>query len=495
MQVPEYVHTGPSHSFGGHEVVYPNPSTWAALSAAHTWVHLPAWAAYVLTWKHQGAFMTPPRIERSQCPRSVPALYPSDARLEWCGLGDQPPGVKMYTLTDLRRCPLEARKQQLLTEDDVYIDRLCAAQLIASLYYRRPQLCPLDVKPQIIESFITREVKLFIDRLHSCFSAHAVTWLQWMMTDLDIPHTLCSLEDACNADSELAHKLLSSLPPVEVQRDYFLPHWTSLRRDRRWLRLPFEWVAPHLIAHREVLLHRGWAYLHIGQALTHCLPRWYELHVRNTMSEAASCPGVLTNAVRDQLRALLPRYQRIWIELGNTIRRPTPSLPLPASLYAIEAIAPPCVLKFIRALTHPERDTHKPGYLRDANRVLLYRTLLGVGVSSRELEELMVQRIHTLYNASEEERMTAQAKLQIRYWTTHAPIIPRCTALLSAGWCGFTDVEDLSAREQCARTLPKTTEPFILTDPGTYISTVRRRGVVQLEPEEKGEREEGEEKS
>lgn len=485
MPMASWIHSG--EAFGINEAIFPstfNGESWQS-ALRHAWVHLyvrkpgavqPDDWGFVLVSRHQGQLLQSGIIQRSQCLREPPRLYYDP--LQWHEFGTNPSAE--FTLDQLKACPLEARGQFYLdgtsfpspleNATQLLQDRMTVMQLLASLHYRKPQLCPVDAKPAVIRRVIRCEVEIFRQRLHTCWSLYTESWMRWLLMDL-AQHKLelFSLKDALDA--------VPGLNLLPFQGDY-PSNWEKLQHLKVWMRLPFEWAIRYL-PNRSYLLHGGFIYLNISQAIE-CLPHWYRLHLRKRFQEAQRVPGELDSSTQAQLEVggrLMTRYRNIW----HAVAKATPYAGKvdSVSMHALEAIAPPCVVNLIRAALQPTGITKHPRYLHNNNRVLFYRTLLGVGVSADDVRRLMTVRANFLHprDNAERNKMIQHNETQLRSWTRHTTtVVPRCEDLTA--WCGYTtsDIEDTPVRLQCMKQLTRATQKehsFILTNPGQFVRAMQ----------------------
>ncbi len=479
MPFSSYTHLGPVYCFNGKDgVIYPNPSMWWASSSE--WVRLVVGSeewGFVWMWRHQGQLISRGKVQRSDCvPRPLP---PVAAVLDWCPFAADPRKKNTeWTMDEVRsNCPLlDARLRYYLnpkhvpplpeTENDLLRERLAVVQLVASLHYRRPRLCPPEAKEKVVDHVIQREVDLFRQRLPS---TSLVCWVQWLLRDLS-GHSV----ELFTLDQAIAR--VPTLPPLPSPN----ANWESLRSKPVWMRVPFEWVLPYLPA-RSYLLHHGLVYMHMGQALT-CAPHWYKVHVTRRMKAAAEVAGELDDDTQRQLESvyrLLSRYRHIWHTVAIHLRGGGGSSQQTLlQTDAVQRIAPPCVTALVQAARHPPLEPRHPRYFNDANRMLFYRTLLGCGVPKGEVMSLLAQRAEVVHprDATKRHNLLRQNDGQLKYWSRGVPIVPKCEAL--SAWCAYTtgDIEDTPPpRQRCAQELTRRVSfTGVLRTPHDYIRAMQQ---------------------
>lgn len=479
-----WVHHDPVHtSYSSGDYIYPKSClgrTWTGLSIA--WVFLVVKDTKTKTLSEWGYYSVPhhPRLLTSDSKlerkrgldRSPPPPIRSSFR--WCPFGDLPVDPDTLTLPILAHTPIDARLRYyldprqlpppLLTGEDWVYDQLAVMQIFTSLFRTRPLIRPLSIERQrLLDHVVQREVELFNHRLQTCFVHHTWHWCVELLQDIR-GHKL------------VIHFRSETELPDRVRAQAQAQHNSA----KLWFRLPFELVMAHFPKH-QVILDQGWGWVHTGYVPL-LARHLYKPHLQKRLAEMQAEPEVeWDDSTIEQLEGgarLISRCRSLWNQVASHIDRGGGALSV-ITRPVLPVTVPPCVHNLLDAIHRPEANKQRPRYLNDRQRKLMYPTLLSVGVSPAQIQRGMEARAHALYSKDHSlcQRNINEVKNAVKYWARRSkPSCAPCTELINGQWCGYRDIEDTPARQQCVNTLKLSgseSAAFILSNPRQYVEKKR----------------------
>lgn len=446
---------------------------------------------YVQVAPLQVGLLTDPKIHRSDCLDALPGMYYSELVGIRLFYGDLCRPLHDTNLLELLDAPILERGRYLageddpsslppvLTDRDMRTEKLVWLQVtLAVLALRNPAL-----GPSMLQRIIRREVQLFRHRLATCFSPYLFEIADGLLREaghedgLQLASTEPMQPFVLSCIRETAERLSRCKDPYEKRcLEKKLAHFRDRTMDRPvWYKLPFELVLPAgAVKIEQLILIGGWCYLHQGD-LFRLAPYWYGLKLkrnwdpwldkRMTLSQddiarfnAIGISGRLHAVFNGLNQAVFPQHSR--------------------SMDEVARVGPACVRKMITALRLPSRNKSDPKYLGDANRRLLYPTLLRAGVPAEELKRWMVKRATIVYPLPQHKAERNQIDGNLKYWShpDRRGQCGRCSHLIEAGWCGYsTDIEDTVAPQQrCIQAMVPDAEPFVLVTPGQIVDVLNK---------------------